>query len=153
MLSTLHTNSAIETLIRMTHMGIEPYHIAASVTLIVAQRLVRKLCQICKQVESLPKNVLLAAGFHADELSNLKIYAARGCEQCVSGYRGRTGIYELLPMTEGMRQIILAGGMLADVTHQARREGVQFLFDSALNNVRQGVTSLEEIMRVIRSDF
>jgi type IV pilus assembly protein PilB len=148
-LSTLHTNSAPQTLSRLMNMGVAPYNIASSVTLIIAQRLGRRLCQNCKEEISIPPNELINQGFHEDELKDLTIYKAVGCDQCNGrGYKGRVGIYEVMPVSEEIGRIIMANGNALHIADQARREGVNDLRRSGLEKVRTGLTSLEEINRV-----
>jgi len=149
-LSTLHTNDAPQTLTRLVDMGVKPYSIATSVSLIIAQRLARRLCNNCKEPVDLPAEALLKEGFTEDELKSggFKIYRPAGCSQCVDGYKGRVGIYEVLPVTEAIGRIILAGGSAPDIREQAEREGVWDLRRSGLKKVRDGLTSLEEVNRV-----
>lgn len=149
-LSTLHTNDAPQTLNRLVQMGIPPYNIAASVILIMAQRLARRLCEHCKKEIDLPDNVLISAGFKEDELDTFPIYGPVGCEHCNGGYRGRIGLYQVMPITEQMRKIILEGGNTMQLAEQAKAERVNDLRTSGLNKVRQGITSLEEIDRVTK---
>lgn len=147
-LSTLHTNDAPQTLARLANMGVAPYNIASSVSLIIAQRLARRLCKHCKQPVDVPKEALLKEGFHEDMLKDLVIYTAKGCEQCADGYRGRVGIYQVMPVTEPMGQIIMEGGNALQLAEQASRDKVNDLRQSGLLKVSQGVTSLEELNRV-----
>ncbi|HYW04349.1 MAG TPA: type IV-A pilus assembly ATPase PilB [Gammaproteobacteria bacterium] len=147
-LSTLHTNDAPQTLTRLVNMGVAPFNIASSVTLIIAQRLARRLCTHCKEPLDLPRDVLLDAGFDEDELDELKIYGPRGCDQCTDGYRGRVGIYQVLPVSEAIGRIIMEGGNSLHISDQARKEGVTDLRTSGLRKVRAGITSLEEVHRV-----
>jgi type IV pilus assembly protein PilB len=148
-LSTLHTNSAPQTLSRLMNMGVAPYNIASSVTLIIAQRLGRRLCQNCKEEISIPPNELINQGFHENELKDLTIHKAVGCDQCNGrGYKGRVGIYEVMPVSEEIGRIIMANGNALQIADQARREGVNDLRRSGLEKVRVGLTSLEEINRV-----
>ena len=150
-LSTLHTNDAPQTLTRLMNMGVAPYNIASSVTLIIAQRLARRLCTHCKDQDShIPREELLNQGFQGDELEGLVIYRAVGCDQCTNGYKGRVGVYEVMPVSEEMGRIIMAGGNAIDIADQAQREGVSNLRQSGLNKVRQGLTSLEEINRITK---
>ncbi len=149
-LSTLHTNDAPQTLNRLVQMGVPAYNIASSVLLIMAQRLARRLCEYCKKKVHLPKDILLQAGFEEAELSDLILYEAIGCEHCVKGYKGRVGIYQVMPVTEQINQIILEGGDALQLSKQAEAEGVNDLRKSGLNKVRSGITSLEEIDRVTR---
>jgi type IV pilus assembly protein PilB len=148
-LSTLHTNDAPATLSRMVNMGVAPFNIASAVNLIVAQRLARRLCPSCKKPMDLPKPALLKAGFKESELADLKIYGAGdGCDACNNGYKGRVGIYQVMPVSEAIGEIIMRGGTALDVEIQARKDGIPDLRQSALKKVRDGVTSLEEIERV-----
>ena len=148
-LSTLHTNDAPTTLTRMRNMGIAPFNIASSVILITAQRLARRLCPQCKAPMDIPREALVEAGF--DELAldgSWTPYKPVGCAACNNGYKGRVGIYEVMPISEEMQRIILADGSALDIAEQARREGVRSLRDSALQKVKIGVTSLEEVLAV-----
>ncbi len=147
-LSTLHTNDAPSTLTRMVNMGVPPFNIASAVNLIVAQRLGRRLCNSCKAPIDIPKPALLKAGFAESELSGLTLYGPVGCDQCNKGYKGRVGIYEVMPVTEAIGEIIMRGGNQLDIQKQARKEGVSFLRESGLRKVREGITSLEEIESV-----
>ncbi|MFO7641059.1 MAG: type IV-A pilus assembly ATPase PilB [Candidatus Competibacteraceae bacterium] len=148
-LSTLHTNSAPQTLSRLMNMGVAPYNIASSVTLIIAQRLARRLCQNCKEEIKIPREELINQGFREDELKDLTIYKAVGCDQCNNhGYKGRVGVYEVMPVSEEIGRIIMANGNALHIADQARREGVNDLRRSGLEKVRTGLTSLEEINRV-----
>jgi len=146
-LSTLHTNSAIDTLVRLRNMGIPSYNLASSVSLIMAQRLCRRLCH-CKRPLQLPASVLRDAGFHAEQVDGLHLYAPVGCEACTDGFRGRVGIHEVLPVTEGMSRIIMRDGNALQLAEQAGKEGYSTLRQSALAKVAQGLTSLEEIERI-----
>ncbi len=146
-LSTLHTNDAPQTLSRLVNMGVAPFNIATAVTLVIAQRLGRRLCKHCKTVEDVPDQVLLDAGFTEDELP-IKIYKPVGCDQCTNGYKGRVGIYQVMPISEAMGRIIMEGGNAIDIADQAAKDGVQDLRRSALNKVKEGITSLEEANRV-----
>jgi len=149
-LSTLHTNDAPKTLTRLVNMGVAPFNIASAVLLIVAQRLARRLCPNCKKQMNLPKEALLKAGFKEAEIPTLKIYGPNhdGCDSCSGGYKGRVGIYQVMPISEKIGEIIMRGGTSLDIEHQAKRDGVPDLRDSALKKVRDGMTSLEEIERV-----
>ncbi|MEQ1666932.1 MAG: type IV-A pilus assembly ATPase PilB [Sulfuriferula sp.] len=148
-LSTLHTNDAPSTLTRLMNMGIAPFNIASSVIMITAQRLARKLCK-CKQPIDIPEAALLRAGFDQSELDgSWKPYHAVGCELCKgTGYKGRLGIYQVMPITDEMRRIIMNNGNAIDIADQARREGVNDLRRSGLNKVKTGLTSLEEVESV-----
>jgi type IV pilus assembly protein PilB len=149
-LSTLHTNDAPQTLTRMVDMGVKPYAIATSVSLIIAQRLSRRLCSACKQPLDLPHEALLREGFTEEQISatGFKIYKAVGCGQCTDGYKGRVGIYEVLPVSEAIGRIILEGGSAPHIAAEARKEGVWDLRTAGLKKVRDGLTSLEEVNRV-----
>ncbi len=147
-LSTLHTNDAPATLSRLVNMGVAPFNIASAVNLIVAQRLARRLCPVCKKPQDLPKPVLLKAGFHESELAELKVYGPVGCDQCTEGYKGRVGIYQVMPISESMGAIIMRGGTALDIEAQAHKDGIPDLRASALKKVRDGVTGLAEIERV-----
>ena len=146
-MSTLHTNDAPSTLTRMAHMGVPAFNIASSVILITAQRLARRLCS-CKEPADFGEDALLAAGFARDALDgSWTPYKAVGCERCKgSGYKGRVGIYEVMPVTEAIQHIILKGGSSIEIAEQAQREGVSSLRKSGLLKVRHGLTSLEEVL-------
>ena len=146
-LSTLHTNDAPTTLTRLMNMGVAPFNIASSVLMITAQRLARRLCT-CKRAGDIPKPALLDAGFtEADTDGSWQPYHPVGCERCNgSGYKGRCGIYQVMPITEAMQQIILSHGTALQIAEQARRDGVLSLRESGLLKVKQGVTSLEEVL-------
>jgi type IV pilus assembly protein PilB len=149
-MSTLHTNDAPQTLTRLANMGVPPYNIASSVNLIIAQRLARRLCNNCKKVIDIPREALLEEGFAEEELPSLKIYGPVGCDQCAEGYKGRVGIYQVMPVSEAMGRIIMENGNALQLGDQARKEGVADLRESGLKKVRDGVTSLEEINRVTK---
>ena len=149
-LSTLHTNDAPQTIARLMNMGVAPFNITSSVSLVVAQRLARRLHD-CKRPVQLPEHALLAEGFTADEIhAGLTLYEAVGCQDCTEGYKGRTGIYQVMPMTEEIQSIILAGGNVQQLSESAQASGVRDLRQSALLKVRNGVTSLAEINRVTK---
>ncbi|WP_232788436.1 type IV-A pilus assembly ATPase PilB [Macromonas nakdongensis] len=147
-LSTLHTNDAPSTLTRMLNMGIAPFNIASSVNLITAQRLARRLCKQCKvPLDDVPEVALREAGFKAEELDgSWKPYKPVGCNACNNGYKGRVGIYQVMPITEDMQQIILRGGSALEIANQAKAEGVRSLRESGLRKVKLGITSLEEVL-------
>jgi type IV pilus assembly protein PilB len=148
-LSTLHTNDAPTTLTRLMNMGVAPFNIAASVLLITAQRLARRLCDVCKQPAVVPDEAMLKAGFQPSELDgSWKPYRAVGCAACNNGYKGRVGLYQVMPITEEIQRIILSQGTALDIADQARREGVRDLRASGLIKVRAGVTTLEEVITV-----
>ncbi|MGD8323740.1 MAG: type IV-A pilus assembly ATPase PilB [Gammaproteobacteria bacterium] len=148
-LSTLHTNDAPKTLTRMVDMGVKPYAIASSVSLIIAQRLARRLCENCKEPIDVPPEALLKEGFNEDDISaGITVFHGKGCNLCNGGYRGRIGIYQVMPVTEQIGRIIMEGGNAMQIADQARRDGIRDLRMSGLRKVQQGVTSLEEINRV-----
>jgi type IV pilus assembly protein PilB len=148
-MSTLHTNDAPTTLTRLLNMGVAPFNIAASVLLITAQRLARKLCENCKKPADYPRESLLKAGFKPQDLDgNWKPYRAVGCSSCTNGYRGRVGIYQVMPITEAIQRIILTQGTALDIAKQAEVEGVRDLRQSGLIKVRAGATTLEEVITV-----
>ncbi len=149
-LSTLHTNDAPATLMRLVNMGVAPFNVASSVMLITAQRLARKLCTQCKRAEDIPPEALLQAGFTDEDLDgSWQAFGPVGCENCKStGYKGRLGIYEVMPITDPMRQLIMRGANVLEIAEQSQKEGVKNLRQSGLLKVKQGVTSLEEIEAV-----
>ncbi len=150
-LSTLHTNDAPQTLTRMVNMGVPPYNIASAVNLIIAQRLARRLCPECKQVLDIPKEALLAEGYTNEEVTNgLQIYGPKGCDQCSDGYKGRVGIYQVMPLSEEMGRMIMAGSNAIDLADQAQKEGIPDLRQSGLLKVKNGITSLDEVNRVTK---
>ncbi len=149
-LATLHTNDAPQTMNRLVQMGIEPFNIVSAVILIMAQRLARRLCEHCKQVADFPEKVLLSAGFPKEDIGTFTLYQPVGCEHCNNGYKGRVGIYQVLPISEQMRALILRGGNSMEMAEQAKAEGINDLRASGLLKVRQGITSLEEIDRVTK---
>jgi len=146
-LSTLHTNDAPTTLTRMRNMGIAPFNIASSVILITAQRLARRLCPNCKAPADIPHETLLEAGYKEEDVDGTWTpYRPVGCSMCNNGYKGRVGIYQVMPITEDIQRIILADGSALDIARQAERDGVKSLRQSGLHKVRLGVTSLEEVL-------
>jgi type IV pilus assembly protein PilB len=146
--STLHTNDAPQTLTRLLNIGVQPYNVASSILLIMAQRLVRTLCT-CKQPGEVPEKTLLEEGFSEEEIAaGLTIYHPVGCSRCTNGYRGRTGIYQVMPISEEMERLILEGGTTLDLQQRAATEGVTTMRRSGLNKVKAGITSLEELNRV-----
>ncbi len=149
-LSTLHTNDAPTTLTRLMNMGIAPFNIASSVILITAQRLARRLCPNCKRPADIPREAMLRAGFSEPDLDgSWTPYMHVGCDNCKNtGYRGRVGIYQVMPITEELNRIIMTNGNAIDIAEQARREGVRDLRQSGLLKVKQGLTSLEEVEAV-----
>jgi type IV pilus assembly protein PilB len=148
-LSTLHTNDAPTTLTRMRNMGIAPFNIASSVILITAQRLARRLCSNCKAIADIPKQAYRDAGFTGRDLETAWVsYHPVGCSLCNNGYKGRVGIYQVMPVSEEIQRIILRDGSALDIAAQAKAEGVRSLRESGLQKVRQGLTSLEEVLAV-----
>jgi type IV pilus assembly protein PilB len=148
-LSTLHTNDAPQTLTRLIDMGVKPYAIATSVSLIIAQRLARKLCVNCKQPLDVPAEALRKEGFQEDEIAaGIRVFAPKGCNSCTDGYKGRLGIYQVMPVTEEIGRIIMAGGNAIDISDAATKAGVWDLRRAGLAKVRSGLTSLEEINSV-----
>jgi type IV pilus assembly protein PilB len=148
-MSTLHTNDAPTTLTRLANMGVAAFNIAASVLLITAQRLARKLCENCKAPADYPREAMLKAGFKPEDLDgNWKPFRAVGCSMCNNGYKGRVGIYQVMPISEEIQKIILGAGMAMDIAVQAQREGVRDLRQSGLLKVRSGMTTLEEVISV-----
>jgi type IV pilus assembly protein PilB len=148
-LSTLHTNDAPRTLTRLVDMGVKPYAIATSVSLIIAQRLARRLCDNCKEVRDIPREALEKEGFEAEDLEEgLTIFAPKGCKSCNDGYKGRIGLFQVMEVSETMGRIIMEGGNAMQIADQAASEGVIDLRRAGLNKVKEGITSLEEINRV-----
>jgi type IV pilus assembly protein PilB len=148
-LSTLHTNDAPRTLTRLVDMGVKPYAIATSVSLIIAQRLARRLCDNCKEVRDVPREALEKEGFDAEDIENqLTIFGPKGCKSCNEGYKGRVGIFQVMEVSETMGRIIMEGGNAMQIADQAANEGVLDLRRAGLNKVKDGLTSLEEINRV-----
>lgn len=148
-LSTLHTNSAPETLTRLRNMGVPSFNIATSVLLIIAQRLARRLCEHCKTAVDIPKQSLLEMGFTEDDItSGFTVYGPEGCDKCKNGYKGRVGVYEVVKITDGIARIIMEEGNSIEIADQCRKEGFNDLHRSGLVKAMQGVTSLEEINRV-----
>jgi len=149
-MSTLHTNSAAETLTRLRNMGVPSFNIATSVNLIIAQRLARKLCTSCKKEVQIPRETLIAEGFPEEQIGKFKVYGPVGCENCNNGYKGRVGIYEVVKNTPALQRIIMEEGNSIDISAQMRKDGFNDLRTSALLKVMQGVTSLEEVNRVTK---
>ena len=149
-MSTLHTNSACETITRLLNMGVAPFNVATSVNLIIAQRLGRRLCQHCAKDVRLPEEVLLAEGFLPSELPTLTLKGPVGCPKCFQGYKGRVGIYETVPVTKELSEIIMAGGNAIELDAMARKQGFDTLRRSALIKAARGLTSLEEVNRVTK---
>ncbi|WP_277053329.1 type IV-A pilus assembly ATPase PilB [Zestomonas thermotolerans] len=149
-MSTLHTNSAAETLTRLRNMGVPAFNIATSVNLIIAQRLARKLCSHCKKEVEVPRETLLHEGFPEDKIGTFKLYGPVGCDQCKGGYKGRVGIYEVVKITPALQRIIMEEGNSIDIATQMRQEGFNDLRTSGLLKAMQGITSLEEVNRVTK---
>ena len=148
-LSTLHTNDAPTTLTRLLNMGVAPFNIASSVILITAQRLARRLCENCKVPVELPRETLAQAGFKDGDLDgSWQPYRAVGCNACNNGYKGRVGLYQVMPISEAIQSIILAGGNAPDIAHQAQKEGVRDLRQAGLTKVKAGLTTLDEVVAV-----
>jgi type IV pilus assembly protein PilB len=149
--STLHTNDAPQTLTRLANMGVPAFNIASAVSLIIAQRLARRLCSKCKAKEDLPKDVLLEEGFTQEQIdAGVSVHKAVGCDSCTEGYKGRVGIYQVMPVSDAMGRIIMEGGNSMQLADQAAKEGIDDLRKSGLKKVAAGLTSLEEINRVIK---
>ena len=150
-LSTLHTNDAPQTLTRLMNMGVPPFNIATAVSLIIAQRLGRRLCKHCKAVDDLPKEVLLEEGFTEQDINEgFTLYKPVGCDQCTDGYKGRVGIYQVMTISEDMTRLIMSGANAIDLADQARKEGVDDLRRSALKNIKQGIIGLQEANRITK---
>ncbi len=149
-LSTLHTNSAAETLTRMMNMGVATYNLATSVNLIIAQRLARRLCHHCKKLTAIPKDALINFGFTEQEITDCELFEPVGCEHCTNGYAGRIGIYEILVVSDAIGRMLMRGGHAMDILQQAKKEGMQTLQQSGLNRIKEGITSLSEINRIIK---
>ncbi|MDD0844548.1 type IV-A pilus assembly ATPase PilB [Pseudomonas sp. Gutcm_11s] len=149
-MSTLHTNSASETLTRLRNMGVPSFNIATSVNLIIAQRLARKLCNSCKKEVTVPPETQAAEGFPADKVGTLKLFGPVGCEHCKGGYKGRVGIYEVVKITPALQRIIMEEGNSIDIAEQMRKDGFNDLRTSGLLKAMNGLTSLEEINRVTK---
>lgn len=149
-LSTLHTNSAAETLTRLHHMGVAAFNIATAINLIIAQRLARKLCPHCKKEVEIPRETLISEGFPETQIGSFQLYSPVGCEHCNGGYKGRVGIYEVVKSTQALERIIMEEGNSIQISEQMRRDGFNDLRTSGLLKAMQGVTSLEEINRVTK---
>jgi type IV pilus assembly protein PilB len=150
-LSTLHTNSAAETLTRMMNMGVPAFNIATSVSLIIAQRLGRRLCKACKQASDIPRDTLLAEGFSQEQIdTGFTLFRPKGCDKCTNGYKGRVGIYEVVKITDELANMIMEEASSIKIAKQAQAEGFRTLRQSALRKVIEGVTSLEEANRVTK---
>ncbi|MGA1862655.1 type IV-A pilus assembly ATPase PilB [Deferribacter thermophilus] len=152
-LSTLHTNDAPSTVNRLLNMGIEPFLVASSTILILAQRLARKICNNCKEEVKLPKEALLSVGFRKDEIGKFKVYKGKGCEKCSgTGYKGRVALYEVMEVSENIRELILRGANATEIKAMAIEEGMITLRRSGLEKVKKGITTIEEVVRVTFAD-
>ncbi|MEW6379535.1 MAG: type IV-A pilus assembly ATPase PilB [bacterium] len=152
-LSTLHTNDAPGTIGRLLNMGVEPFLVSSAVILIVAQRLARRICSQCREEITVPEKALVRVGFSAEEVGELKIFKGKGCSACNNtGYKGRVALYEVMKITEGLKLQILNGAPVNELKAQARREGMRTLRDSGLQKIREGVTTIEEVLRVSFDD-
>ncbi len=149
-LSTLHTNDAPKTLTRLLNMGVASYNIASTISLIIAQRLVRRLCDHCKEPEDLPREALLKEGFSEEQLDDITIFHPVGCDKCNNGYKGRLGIFQIMPISEAMGRLIMKGGDAMQIADQARSENIPDLRGAGLKKVVLGETSLEEVNRVTK---
>ena len=150
-LSTLHTNDATGTLVRRRTMGVAPYNIAASVSLVTAQRLVRRLCKHCRQAQSLSRDALRQAGWESEEpQKNVTVYAPVGCAHCHKGFKGRTGIFQVMPVSAQMQELVLQDAGAQVLAQQARREGIASLRQAGLRKVLAGITSLDEVLAATR---
>jgi type IV pilus assembly protein PilB len=147
-LSTLHTNDAPSTISRLMNMGIEPFLVATSVNLIQAQRLIRRICKDCKQEHQVPAEALVEVGFSAEEVKSMKTYKGKGCATCNNtGYKGRIGLYEVMEITDEIRELILIGASALELRKKAIDDGMITLRESGLHKIRAGVTTLEEVVR------
>jgi type IV pilus assembly protein PilB len=152
-LSTLHTNDAPSTISRMLNMGVEPFLISASVVLILAQRLCRKICLECKEVEETPETALLDIGFKKEEKGTFKSYKGKGCSACGdSGYKGRIALYEVMPLKEEIKELVIKGATSIDLKKAAINSGMMTLRMSGLKKIKEGITSIEEVLRVTFRD-
>ena len=149
-LSTLHTNDAPQTISRLINMGVPAFNVATAVSLIIAQRLARRLCEHCKVPDELPEALLIDEGFNEEDVDKLEIYKGVGCKKCNNGYKGRVGIYQVMQISEATGRIIMDGGNSIDIADQAKKENIPDLRESALKKVQQGIMSLEEANRVTK---
>jgi type IV pilus assembly protein PilB len=147
-MSTLHTNDAPSSINRLMNMGIEPFLVATSINLICAQRLIRRVCQNCKQEEDVPVQALLNIGFSEAEAPNIQLYRGRGCDVCLGrGYKGRVALFEVMSVTDDIRELILSGASAVELRRKALEEGMIGLRQSGLQKIRDGVTTIEEVVR------
>jgi type IV pilus assembly protein PilB len=152
-LSTLHTNDAPSTISRLLNMGVEPFLVTASVNLVLAQRLARKICEQCKQETKLEEEVLLSAGFDAKELPTLRVMKGAGCNNCNgTGYRGRVALYEVMPFTDRLKELVIQGCTAAELKQEMIKGGVMTLRMAGLAKVRAGVTTVDEVVRTTAAD-
>jgi type IV pilus assembly protein PilB len=152
-LSTLHTNDAPSTINRLLNMGIEPFMVASSVVLILAQRLARRICSQCKEEIKLPEQTLITAGFTPSELATLKTFHGKGCNTCTdTGYKGRVALYEVMPVGEAIRELILQGGTADEIKRKAIESGMRTLRMAGLQKVREGSTTVEEVVGTTFAD-
>jgi len=149
-LTTLHTNSGPETISRLMYMGVESYNLASSLVLVIAQRLLRTLCNFCKQKDEIPEDILLKEGFTKEDLPHMELYKPVGCERCTHGYSGRTGIFEVMPISSDMTLLIMRGATATELAAQAKQEGIISLRESGLKKVKEGATSLAELNRTFK---
>ncbi len=149
-LSTLHTNNAPETLTRLINMGVKPFNIASTVHLIVAQRLARRLCKECKEPVDIPEEALLSLGFKKEDIPTLELYGPVGCSACSGGYKGRVGIYQVMPISTAMGRLVMDGKNAMDIADQAQKEGISDLRQSAIKKAMDGIISLQELERVTK---
>ena len=148
-LSTLHTNDAPATVVRLLNMGVEPFNVASSVHLIMAQRLIRRLCSTCRKPTKYPEEVLVSAGFsRSEDQKKLELFGPNGCDECTGGYKGRTGIFQVMPVSEAVTSLIIRNAGQDEIEQQATTEGVMTLRQAGLVKVRSGITSLDEVLRV-----
>jgi type IV pilus assembly protein PilB len=147
-LSTLHTNDAPSTINRLMNMGIEPFLVASSLNLVCAQRLVRRLCASCRTVDEVPPAALEQVGFDPEDAREVKPYKAAGCDRCNgTGYKGRVGLYEVMEITDELRELVLVGASALELRRKAIEEGMITLRGSGLQKIKDGVTSIEEVLR------
>jgi type IV pilus assembly protein PilB len=152
-LSTLHTNDAPGSISRLLNMGVEPFLVSASVILIASQRLVRKVCTQCKEEEDIPEAALLKIGFSEEDAKTVKCYRGKGCPACNgSGYKGRIALYEVMPLKDEIKDLVLEGASADEIKKTAVKLGMQTLRMSGLNKIKEGVTSVEEVMRATFGD-
>jgi type IV pilus assembly protein PilB len=147
-LSTLHTNDAPSSVNRLVNMGIEPFLVATSINLVCAQRLVRRICEQCREPHDLPPAKLADAGFSPEEAPQVRVFHGRGCDRCAgAGYKGRLGLFEVMEMSESLRDMVTAGAASMELRRQAMQEGMLTLRQSGLAKVREGVTTIDEVVR------